>query len=85
MDQITSNIVMIRPASFGFNTETASNNSFQKDDKSLSNEEIKNLAIKEFDAFVTKLKDNGINVIVFEDTIDPPKPDAVFRRLSEPG
>ena len=69
---------MIRPASFGFNTETAVNNSFQKDDKSLSNEEIKNLAIKEFDAFVTKLKDNGINVIVFEDTIDPPKPDAVF-------
>lgn len=78
MDQITSNIVMIRPANFGFNVETAANNSFQKNDKSLSNDEIKNLAIKEFDGLVAKLRENGINVLVFEDTDEPKKPDAVF-------
>ena len=34
MNQNTSSIIMIRPKHFDFNKETASNNYFQKEDKS---------------------------------------------------
>lgn len=75
----TSSILMIRPSNFGYNDETASNNSFQeKSIKGLNNEEVKQKAIEEFDAFVKKLRAQDINVIVIDDTIEPIKPDAVF-------
>lgn len=70
--------MMVRPANFGFNEETAGNNAFQTNDTSLSSQEIKALALKEFDALVAKLTDHGIEVTVFEDSSDPVKPDAVF-------
>jgi len=76
--QTTSNILMIRPANFGFNEETADNNSFQTRAKVLSEEEVKIRAQREFDTMVEKLRTKGINVIVIEDTATPIKPDAVF-------
>lgn len=64
---------MIRPVAFQFNEETAGSNHFQnKVDTSI--DEIQ----KEFDSAVQKLKDVGISVVVFEDTLEPVKPDAVF-------
>ena len=69
---------MVRPLHFGFDKETAANNAFQVDDKSLSKEEIENLARQEFDQFVEKLRSVGIEIIVIEDTDQPKKPDAVF-------
>ena len=33
MNQVTSKIIMIRPKHFDFNKETASNNYFQKEEK----------------------------------------------------
>jgi len=69
---------MIRPANFGFNEETAANNSFQSKDETLSNQEIKSKAMDEFDIFVEKMKAEGINVIVVNDSETPVKPDAVF-------
>lgn len=77
-NQTTSNILMIRPANFGFNEETAANNSFQTRAKVLTPEQVKARAQKEFDEMVEKLRSKGINVIVVEDTEDPIKPDAVF-------
>ena len=68
---------MIRPASFGFNEETAGSNAFQKN-LPQSSAEVSGKAVKEFDGFVKDLRAAGINVIVIEDTKDPPKPDAVF-------
>ncbi len=68
---------MIRPASFGFNEETAGSNAFQKN-LPQSSAEVTGKAIEEFDSFVIDLRAAGINVIVIEDTKDPPKPDAVF-------
>jgi len=76
--QTTSNILMIRPANFGFNEQTAANNSFQSKDESLTAQQIKENAIAEFDSFVQKMRNEGINVIVVEDTVEPIKPDAVF-------
>lgn len=76
--QLTSNIMMVRPAHFGFNSETAENNAFQINDKSLNINEIKEKAIQEFDAFVSKLRAVGVNIIVIQDTDEPVKTDAVF-------
>lgn len=76
--QTTSHVLMIRPAQFGFNEQTAGNNAFQQNSDRYGLSEIKNLAIQEFDAFVTKLRSKGITVNVVDDTAQPVKPDAVF-------
>ncbi|MBK9489579.1 MAG: amidinotransferase [Haliscomenobacter sp.] len=76
--QTTDTVLMVRPAHFGFNEETAANNAFQVNDQSLSAIEIQEKAKAEFDAFVAKLRSVGVNVIVVEDTSDPLTPDAVF-------
>ncbi len=77
-NQITSTILMVRPANFGFNPETADNNTFQKNDPSLTINTIKEKAIQEFDAFVEQLIAHGIQVTVIPDTATPIKTDAVF-------
>ncbi len=69
---------MIRPAHFGFNAETAANNSFQKLLPGFSEEEVALRAIDEFDNMVKVLRRAGIDVEVVQDTSLPVKPDAVF-------
>lgn len=78
MQQLTRNILMIRPANFGLNTQTALNNSFQSKEVVLDINLLRDLAVAEFDIMVTVLKSKGINVFVFQDTEIPIKPDAVF-------
>jgi len=70
-------VMMVRPAAFGFNEETAASNSFQRE-ALLSNDEILNEALFEFDRAVSELRSHDINVHVVEDTLIPRKPDAVF-------
>jgi len=77
-NQITSNILMIRPVNFNFNEETASNNYYQKVIEDLTPKKAQEQALKEFDVFVEKLKSHGINIIVIEDTPEPYTPDSVF-------
>jgi hypothetical protein len=76
--QTTPHILMVRPANFAFNEETAANNAFQSRDGKLSAAEMRERAMKEFDGFVAQLRDAGVDVIVANDTPDPVKPDAVF-------
>jgi hypothetical protein len=76
--QTTSTILMVRPANFGFNVETAANNAFQTDDKSLTINEIQAKAVEEFDNFVNLLRWRAVQVIVAEDSAEPVKTDAVF-------
>jgi hypothetical protein len=77
MKKNASKILMIRPVRFGFNEQTAGSNSFQnKGDK--ASEMIQNEALREFDAFVLKLKSAGIEVDVFDDTAEPHTPDSIF-------
>ena len=78
MRQITNTLMMVRPANFGFNTETAESNAFQVNDTQLNSTQIKALAVKEFDEFVNRLRKVGIHVIVVEDSHEPAKTDAVF-------
>lgn len=69
---------MVRPSNFGFNPETAENNTFQSNDGTLSKKEISDIAIEEFDNAVALLTSKGIEVKVFQDSISPLKTDAVF-------
>src|SRR5262245_18733039 len=70
-------ILMIRPAAFGFNSETAVNNFFQKTDHPDPNS-VKEYALKEFDTMVALLREKQIDVLVIHDTASPIKPSAVF-------
>ena len=76
--QTTSSILMVRPANFGFNKETAANNAFQVNDTSLTVPQIQQKAIAEFDNFVSILRGHAVNVVVAEDASEPVKTDAVF-------
>jgi hypothetical protein len=69
---------MVKPRGFRFNIETAKNNYFQNQDDSLSNDDLINQAIAEFDSLVSKLVDKGVDVIVFDDESTINTPDAVF-------
>ena len=76
--QCTDTVMMVRPACFGFNDQTAVSNSFQKNDDTFSKAEIQKHALAEFDILVDALRDHGITVMQVEDTPYPVKPDAVF-------
>lgn len=73
--QNTSHIMMIRPAKFGFNAETAVNNSFQQ---SNSDQLVPEKALAEFDQFVALLRSQGIDVTVIQDSPMPYTPDSIF-------
>ena len=75
--QYTSNILMIRPASFRMNEETAVNNYFQRETQ-LDPRMVVGAAQREFDEFVALLRANGVNVIVVEDIKENDTPDALF-------
>ncbi len=77
MTQSTNHIFLVRPANFGFNTETAASNAFQKK-LDLTPAEIKAKVWAEFDGYVNKLLSNGIDVKVIQDSEEPVKPDAIF-------
>ncbi len=61
MSFIANKILMVRPAKFGFNPQTAESNAFQKE-VDLTDEEIQENAVWEFDSMVNKLRENGIEV-----------------------
>lgn len=72
---IASSVFMIRPKHFGFNEQTSFSNAFQ------NNIDIKDITTKaqiEFDSAVILLRNNGIEVFVFEDLENIKAPDAVF-------
>ncbi|MEQ1797728.1 MAG: arginine deiminase-related protein, partial [Lacibacter sp.] len=73
--QTTSHLLMIKPVAFDFNTETAVNNAFQQQG---SNDQAQEKAEAEFDGFVQKLSDAGIDVTVVQDTPIPHTPDSIF-------
>ena len=76
--QLTDSLLMIRPRSFGYNSETETNNRFQKRLINIGGKQIRNQAILEFDEMVNKLNDHQIEVIVFDDLDNFVLPDSVF-------
>ncbi len=76
--QTTSNIMMVRPISFRFNDQTATNNYYQKVIDNLDPHQANQLAQREFDQFVERLRAEGIHVYVFQDDAQPDTPDSIF-------
>jgi hypothetical protein len=73
--QTTSQILMIRPVDFKFNAQTAVNNKFQQ---ASAQSDVQTQALKEFDGFVSLLRNNGVEVTVIDDTLQPETPDSIF-------
>lgn len=76
--QITDTILMVRPAHFGYNEETADSNAFQHTDDTLTAETVQSRAASEFDGMVAGLRAAGVEVIVIDDRPEVYTPDAVF-------
>lgn len=73
----TDEVVMIKPAGFMFNAETAVNNQYQnQDDK--DPKVVQERALKEFNNLVSMLEERGVKVNVLEDTVSPSTPDSIF-------
>jgi hypothetical protein len=68
---------MIRPKSFGWNSQTATSNFFQQP-PTLPAGELRRAALREFDSVVRLFESAGARPLVLDDTRYPPKPDAIF-------
>ena len=75
--QSCGRVLMVRPAAFGYNEETAPSNAFQKKHVD-ETREIRRRVWHEFDAAVQRLLSEGIEVHVWDDRPEPVKPDAIF-------
>jgi hypothetical protein len=78
MKQTTSTLLMIQPAAFYFNEETAENNYYQDASKAVAKTSSQELALKEFNEFVDLLRANHIEVIVVPDLVENQTPDSIF-------
>jgi len=76
--QLPIAIVMVRPASFGFNPETASTILFQREPTETSRRDIERRARIEFDMLAGRLREAGVEIILVEDVEELHTPDAVF-------
>ncbi len=75
--QCADAVLMVRPAAFDYNVETAASNRMQRR-TALCAREAGERAREEFERVVRALRSEGIRVCAAEDTAEPPKPDAVF-------
>ena len=78
--QSTADVLMIRPASFCANPQTIESNCFQSHPTPTdqTHDEAQSLAILEFDRLVVALQVAGVRVHVFDDSVEPQTPDAIF-------
>jgi hypothetical protein len=81
--QSAGGVLMVRPACFAFNPQTAASNAFQSAtsgdlEARVDDRATQELALREFDALAGKLAGAGVEVRIAEDTVSPIKPDALF-------
>jgi len=75
--QAADAVLMVRPASFGWNPQTQASNRFQRDEPGLASG-ANERARAEFDALVLQLRGAGVEVAVAADVATPACPDAIF-------
>ena len=73
--QCAQGVLLVRPARFGYNTQTAASNRFQQ---STQWPDTAERARNEFDALSAGIESGGVRVCMVDDTSEPAKPDAVF-------
>jgi hypothetical protein len=76
--QVTDTLLMVRPAAFFGNGETAINNHFQHLAPETHHEKLQREALKEFSDFRNLLDSHGIRVFEAYDQQTPSTPDSIF-------
>jgi hypothetical protein len=80
--QCADAVLMIRPACFGYNPDTARTNTFQRPEDEAAGPaaaaRAQTQALEEFGRLQRALESEGVEVCAVEDTAAPLKPDAVF-------
>jgi hypothetical protein len=71
-------VLMVRPARFGCNPQTASSNAFQADPPPGAGNDPQRDALQEFQSLADALERAGVEVLIAHDSAVPPKPDAIF-------
>jgi hypothetical protein len=71
-------VLMVRPARFGCNAQTAESNAFQAKSETLAGEDLQGIALREFHGLAEALERAGVEVLIAPDSAEPPKPDAIF-------
>ncbi len=77
-EQAAHHVLMIRPAHFSGNAETAASNRFQDLGTGAASDDPQAAAAAEFDGAVRALRAQGVQVFVFDDLPEPVTPDALF-------
>jgi len=75
--QCAGAVLMVAPAAFGFNTETAASNAMQRPATARA-ESLNQLARAESAGLRRALESEGVRVLMTQDTPQPAKPDALF-------
>lgn len=73
--QTSAAALLVRPASFAFNPETAATNCFAR---RTADRDLADRARAESDALAQRLSDAGVEIHLLSDEAQPEKPDAVF-------
>ena len=77
--QCAEAVLVVRPAAFGYNSETASTNTLQRPALRQGSAALAGVRARvELEGLIAALSGEGVSVCAVEDTADPPKPDAVF-------
>src|SRR5580692_3054018 len=76
--QSAGSVLMVRPARFGCNAQTAESNAFQAKPELLAGKDLQGIALREFHGLAEALERAGVEVLVAPDSAQPPKPDAIF-------
>ncbi|HEY7930066.1 MAG TPA: arginine deiminase-related protein, partial [Steroidobacteraceae bacterium] len=75
--QCATCVLLVRPAAFGYNVDTAATNHFQHWADAQPHS-LQQLARAQFDALCAALEAAGVRTVIGEDSAEPPKPDALF-------
>lgn len=76
--QLAPHILMIRPVAFAGNPQTQASNSFQDRDSGAIDAANQAAALREFEGLASALNRAGVDVHVFDDTLEPHTPDSIF-------
>jgi hypothetical protein len=71
-------VLMVRPARFGCNPQTAESNAFQAKPELLAGQDLQGVALREFHGLAEALERAGVEVLIAPDSEQPAKPDAIF-------
>jgi hypothetical protein len=71
-------VLMVRPASFGCNPQTAPSNAFQAKPGLAAGNDPQIGALREFHVLAEALERGGVEVLIAPDSEQPAKPDAIF-------